>query len=338
MATDSPQSQAQPPAEPSLSSAYGLGLRLHFPLPGFPPRPAPAGTPLVDVCAVGQDELLDRWSGGALATVWETVLDGAGYRLTRGGAGDHLFEYPSRAAFHLTADGLSLACSDPGTKTADWRRTLTDTVLWSVALLHGRSLLHASAVAGPDGVVAIAAARGGGKSSVAAALALGGWPLVTDDILAFEACGERVIVSPGPALMNLAAAPDSVPDPAALGDILDVFGGEECPEAWVRVHGCASAELPLAAVVLPVRSASAGLLARRSAAPLTLVAHTLAFRSMDGALRHRFEAVGDLVERIPVFCIQVGVDVSPFELAAALRLPTTGQSPDHAAAVHRGSC
>jgi len=331
MATDTPQSHGWPAAEPWLSSAYSLGLRLHFPLPGFPARATPVGAPIVDVCAVYEDELLDRWSGGAVATIWETVLDGAGFRLTRGRAGDHLFEYASRAAFHLSADGHSLACADPGMHAADWWRTLADTVLWSVALLHGRSLLHASAVAGPDGAVAIVGASGGGKSSVAAALALGGWPLVTDDILAFEARGEHVIVSPGPALMNLAAGPESIPDPAEMGDILAVFGGEECPEAWVRVHHCACAELPLTAVVVPVRSATTGPIARLPAAPLTLVSHTLAFRSMDGALRHRFEAVGDLVERVPVFCVQAGADVSPYELAAALRLPT---SP----AVHQGSC
>ena len=331
MATDGPQSQGQRAAEAPVSSAYSIGLRLHFPLPGFPPRPAPLGAPIVDVCAVGKDELLERWSGGSAAPIWETVLEGAGYRLTCGRAGDHLFEYASRPAFHLSADGLTLACADPELQGGDWRRTLADTVLWSVALLHGRSLLHASAVAGPDGAVAIVAASGGGKSSVAAALALGGWPLVTDDILAFESRGERVVVSPGPALMNLAAASGSIPDPAEVGDVLDIFGGEEHPEAWVRVHHHASVELPLTAVVLSARRTTSGPIARLPAAPLTLVAHALAFRRMDGALRHRFEAVSDLVERVPVFCVQAGVDVSPFELAAALRLP----SP---LAVHQGAC
>jgi hypothetical protein len=40
---------------------------------------------------------------------------------------------------------------------------------------------------------------------------------------------------------------------------------------------------------------------------------------MAGSPRRRFEAVSDLVERVPVFCVQAGVEVPPSELAAMVR-------------------
>jgi hypothetical protein len=294
---------------------------VHFELAGLPPRRQRAGAPTVDVCAASGAQLLERWSGPVGNSLWQTVFeDGASYVVQPGRAGDHLIEYAGRADFHVSADGLTLTCADPLTQPASWRRTLTDSVLWTVALLHGAVLLHASAVEGPGGAVAIVAAQGSGKSSLASQLTVEGWPLVTDDILAFERRGEQIIGHPGPSLMNVSQSPGSTLSPDALGEVLATFRSPATPEAWVLVRRFSEGELPLGAIVLLKRAGNqAARIARLSATTLDLAPHTLAFAKLPGAQARRFEAVSDLVERVPVFCIEAGVEVPPAELAAILR-------------------
>jgi hypothetical protein len=304
-----------------VHAAFGLGFDLHFALAGIPRRHPPPGAPTIDICAVSGSELLERWSGPAGDSLWQTMFgDGARYVLQHGQAGDHLIEYASLPAFHLTADGLILSCVDPLTQPASWQRTLTDSVLWTVALLHGAVLLHASAVEAPGGAIAIAAAQGSGKSSLAAQLALEGWPLVTDDILAFERRGEQIVAHPGPNLMNLPQSLGSKLAPEGLGEVLATFRSPASSEDWVLVRDFSEGELPLAAVVLLKRAGNQPVrVVRVSPTTLDVTPHTLAFRGMAGAQRRRFEAVSDLVERVPVFCIEAGVEAPPAELAATLR-------------------
>ena len=306
-------------------------MRPHFRLPGLPPRDAPAGAPAIELRAASASDVHARWSGDG-ETVWETKFGEARYALTRGRAGDHLIEYAGVVAFHLSPEGLDLACVDPATQTADWERTLLDTVLWSVALLHGGQLMHASAVESPGGAVALIAAQGAGKSTLAAQLASEGWPLVTDDILAFERRGEQIVAHPGPNLMNLAPAVTDGVSPESLGTVLASFPDGASTESWVLVRHYSQGELPLAAVMLLRRSAGgAPRVARAESAAIDVIAHTLAFRSIPGAMRRRFDAVGDLVERVPVFCVEGGADATPAEFAGILRanLPQSSASEDH---------
>jgi len=308
-------------AVPAMHGAFGLGFRLHFALAGIPRRRLAPDAPTIDVRAASATELLARWSGPAGDALWQTTFeDGADYRVQPGRDGDHLIDYAGRPAFHLSADGLSLSCADPLTQPPGWQRTLTDSVLWTVVLLHGRVLLHASAVEGPDGAVAIVAAQGSGKSSLAAQLAAEGWPFVTDDVLAFERRGEEIIAHPGPNLMNLSQSVGPGLAPETIGEVLATFGGPASAESWVLVRDFSEGELPLAAVVLLKRTGSqVARVERLSATTLNITPHALVFGNMEGASRRRFEAVSDLVERVPVFCIEAGVEVPPVDLAATLR-------------------
>ncbi len=83
-------------------------------------------------------------------------------------------------------------------------------------ILHQRRriCLHASAVATPKGAVAFLGCSGFGKSTLAAALAARGYPLVTDDVAAIEHLDAPDLwaVHPGPGHLKL--WPDSL---AALG-------------------------------------------------------------------------------------------------------------------------
>ncbi len=269
------------------------------------------------------EQLTALWSGPAGEPVWETMLGpGAHYSLLPGNKGDHLIRYPGVPSFHLSPDGGTLSCAEPVGRDPDWTRTLLDTVLWSVALLRDVALLHAGAVLSPRGVVAIAGAQGAGKSSLVAQLLNEGWPLFTDDILAYRTSGNRVIADPGPALMNLSTRPGAVAKPRAIGRILAHFDDEpDSPEAWVQLDLEPPEPQPLRALVLLAREGESHdvQMSAMTDALLRVIPHTLAFRTRPGALQARFEAASDLVARVPVFCMNAGVLVIPAELAAALR-------------------
>ncbi len=305
----------------STTAAFGLGLRLHFPLPGLPPRELPPSTAIVDIVEASRAQLLERFSAPVGEPLWQTVFeDGSAYAVQPGTAGDHLMRYRGAPAFHLSPDGRRLSCADPSTYDEEWRRTLLDTVLWSVALLHRAQLLHASAVDSPIGVVALVADQGSGKSSLAAQLAVDGWPLFTDDILAFERRGLGVTVHPGPALMNFPIRDEDPLSPVQLGEILARFPAADGEEAWIRVRTCSENERPLAAITLLRRGGSApARVSRLAATPVDIRPHTLAFRDMPGAERRRFDAVSDLLERVPVLSLSAGSQVTVKELAETLR-------------------
>lgn len=307
----------------SSSSAFGLALSPRFALPGLPPRTTSAELPEVELRAVSREQLTDLWTGPAGEAVWETLLGpGAHYALLPGSEGDHLITYSDDPSFHLSADGTVLSCAEPSDRDPDWLRTLLDTVLWSVALLRGVTLLHAGAVLSPGGVVAIVGAQGAGKSSLVGQLLSDGWALFTDDILAYRTEGDRVSAYPGPALMNLSTRPGAVPEPGAIGRILAHFDDEpSAAEAWVELSQEAPGPQPLLALVLLARAGESSDV-RVSAIPealLEIIPHTLAFRTRAGALRARFEAASDLVARVPVFCVNAGIAVPPAELAVTLR-------------------
>jgi hypothetical protein len=318
--------------EPELAAAFGLGLRLHFPLPGLPPREPPQPKVVIDVCEVAAEDPLTLFSGAVGEPLWQTIFEGgAAYSVQPGRAGDYLLFYAERPAFHLSTDGLRLSCADPRAQDGEWQRTLLDTVLWTVALLHRGQLLHASAVDSTAGVVAIVADQGSGKSSLAAQLMTDGWPFFTDDILAFEARGEDgVVVQPGPALMNFPVRANSLQSsPDSLGRILARFPGTPSEEAWIEVRTSSERERPLAAIVLLRRGdRTASQVSRVPATPVDIRPHTLGFRDLPGAERRRFEAVSDLVERVPVFCLEASMALTPRELADLLRaeLPSSPQS------------
>jgi hypothetical protein len=91
-------------------------------------------------------------------------------------------------------------------------------VLGFVLALRGRLCLHGSALAVGGRAFALVGASGAGKSTTAAALALRGQAVLTDDVLPLEACGEHVHVLPGyprlrlwPDAVGLCGRPDALP-------------------------------------------------------------------------------------------------------------------------------
>ena len=84
---------------------------------------------------------------------------------------------------------------------------MLDSVLFTVALLHGYEALHAGALATPEGAIAITAFTGGGKSTLISELLARGLTLMTDDVLALAPSGPNgpPLAYAGPPLMTIPA-------------------------------------------------------------------------------------------------------------------------------------
>jgi hypothetical protein len=80
-----------------------------------------------------------------------------------------------------------------------YRRTVLPLALQAL----GREVLHASAVLGPDGVIALCAVSGTGKSTIAYALSQRGYHLWSDDAVQFSIEGAGVEAIPLPFTLRL---------------------------------------------------------------------------------------------------------------------------------------
>jgi hypothetical protein len=109
----------------------------------------------------------------------------------------YLLRFPDLADFHLSGDTALIDCyPEPETPLDTIAHLLLDQVLPVVLSRSGRLVVHASAIATPVGAVAFAGSSGRGKSTLAASLALQGFPLMTDDCLLLEEAGSGLIATP----------------------------------------------------------------------------------------------------------------------------------------------
>lgn len=162
----------------------GLVVASEIELPGAIAAAPPAQAPLdISVRAGPVPESLPEAS--ALGPTWEI-------------AGDRfLFRIPDVARFLLTGGREVVLETAAGVAPADISIFLTGTVLGILLHQRGQVVLHASAVRVNGKAVLFCGASGTGKSTLAAALAERGFPLVTDDFCAVAANGaDPVMVQP----------------------------------------------------------------------------------------------------------------------------------------------
>ncbi len=189
-------------------------------------------------------------------------------------------------------------------------------------LMHqrGHLVLHASAVAMGDRVVAFIAEKGQGKSTMAAALHARGYPLVTDDVLVLAEQPE------GPPLV-LPAYPQLKLWPDALAQAM-----QTAPDGLPRVHPAIEKRvarlpdgvdrpLPLAALfalrlgeavrIRPLRGQEAFL-------ELLLHTYTRALLEQSRALARHLQQVGHLARYVPVLTLErpPGLELLPDVVAA----------------------
>ena len=107
-----------------------------------------------------------------------------------------VWHFARTARFVVAADQRRVECQPIGRSAeAAWRPVLLNQVL-PLLLGEDRLVLHASAVATARGAVVFAGSPGMGKSTVAAALAQRGCPLIADDFLVVDQHGRHPMALP----------------------------------------------------------------------------------------------------------------------------------------------
>ncbi len=293
--------------------AFGLALRAAFPLPGLVPASAPRALPVLALELAGAGELEADWSGSPGDAAWRGRLgDGEELAVRRGRGGDILFSYGERARFLLAPGAGRLRCCPLEGEEAAWQRVLLTRVLPNVAIAAGYEALHASAVEIDGGVVAIAAASGGGKSTLALELVRRRARLFADDTLILG----RGEAHPAGPLMNLSPQPPrgGGEDLVAVSELARLAG-----ERWVSLKAAASRPAPVLAVVLMERAAGSPLAAGPlTPSPLVLAPFMLGLPDDEGREAARFRLYSDLVGQARLLRLSAAPDDSPAALAATL--------------------
>lgn len=92
--------------------------------------------------------------------------------------------FPALADFLVSASGKEIRCfPDTETPMETIRHLFLDQVVPRVLSQQGRLVLHASAVAAPEGAIAFLGESGQGKSTLCASFCESGYPLLADDCL-----------------------------------------------------------------------------------------------------------------------------------------------------------
>jgi len=174
-------------------NAYGLTIRVPFACPALTPPDAGRAAAAVDVVVRERPvprRLRAPWAGEAS---WDAA---PGLFLLRGGP---------RAGRFLVEGGTVTFERNPGCDDATLARCFTDQVVAALLRHNGLLVLHASAVAGPGGVIVIGGESGIGKSTTLAALLDRGCRMLSDDVTALRPGGApgSVEVLPGAAQTHL---------------------------------------------------------------------------------------------------------------------------------------
>jgi hypothetical protein len=311
-------------------TAFGLSLSFDVPPPGaWETREAPPSSeprlPSLQVRTVTAQSLAESWSGFA-EIGWEGVIDGAPFVVERGIAGDHRFVHgahpdqggapgdETRAVHHLSANASVLQCAptDPGDPS--WWRVVLDSVLFTVALLQGYEALHAGAVATPDGVIAITAASGGGKSTLLSELLGRGLALMADDVLVLSPRGTEPPISyTSPPLMTIPTTRISTLEMKPQERICSLED-----ELWIAVP-VHPEPLPLKALVVLDRQPGLNFFIEKIEDQLApLLGSLMSFPSSPERQRARFELASALASKTALWRLSADVDTPPAALADKL--------------------
>jgi hypothetical protein len=305
-------------------AAFGLSLSFDVPPPGaWEPRPVHEPSLQVEM-STGQ-AIENSWSGKE-AIGWGGVIDGAPFVVERGVGGDHRFIHgthpnqggnpaqATRAVHHLSTDASVLRCAPTNPGEPEWWRVVLDSVLFTVALLKDYEALHAGAVATPDGVIAITAGSGGGKSTLLTELLGRDAALMTDDVLVLESRGtEAPLAHPGPPLMTVPAARVSTLTEATPRETICTVEDER----WIAVPAYRE-PLPLKALVVLDRRAGHGLETsmKQIEDPLApLLGALMNFPSSPERQRARFELASVLAATSTLWRLTADLDTPPGVLA-----------------------
>lgn len=253
-----------------------------------------------------EDETVNVWrdSDGEIAAFGGTLESG------------HWMEIPRIASYLFEVDDPEvIAYPRPAVPDEPVLDGFRRVVLPMALQARGQEVIHASAVLGPDGVVALCAISETGKSTLAFGLSRRGYELWADDAVAFEIRAASVDASPLPFALRLR------PASAAY------FGVESEP---IKLEEPKPATLAAVCVLERVGAGEGGVERMTSAAAFrSLLSHAYCFDlNEQERKRHMLKAYLMLTQRVPVFRIGVaaGLEHLP-DLLDAIELSTFGVPP-----------
>lgn len=310
--------------------AYGLYLKSSFELLGTKPAVSIGHElPTLGLSLLEPGELEQKWHPAGPPEWRGRLGDGCDLVIEPGTGGDVLFTYidptatQERARFRLRDSMRQLDCA-PRQSGLDWQRALIGKILPSIAVMVGYEALHAASVESDEGVVAIMAPSGTGKSTLAIELLRRGLPLFADDVLVLGGDSSTARAHPGTPHMNIALTADS----HELGVTLDVLNEER----WIAAHATTKGPREVRMLCLLERGPNLPLRALPlSPNPIVLAPYMLGLSLDVKRQRSRFGLYGDLLESATLIRLTAGLEHRPEQLAdlverALVQRPETAEA------------
>lgn len=307
---------------PVIHLAYGLRIAADVSLPGLPVH---SGEQAIDVrIRLNQKSFFPPAIPASLDKLLyvSSNLDEDGCPSLRvallGGDKYFGFFYSDGARFAIDRTGREICADWPENYTLEDACTyLVGPVLAFVLRLRGITCLHASAVVVDGRAIALFGLAGAGKSTAAAAFALRGFSVLSDDVAVLADLGDHFLVQPGYPRINL--WPDSVRSLFGTEDALPRitptwdkryleldqngrrFQATPLPLGAIYILGEREAEL-----TAPVIEKVVG-----SEAIMTLVSNTYVNYLLDRDMRAReFDVLSRLLAGVPVRRVRPAADPS----------------------------
>jgi hypothetical protein len=226
---------------------------------------------------------------------------------------DYVFDFPDGVQYVVSAKGARIDVAWPPQFTEAYAATyLMNLVMAFVMRLRGHEVLHASAALIDDGAVAFIGPSGAGKSTIAASLALRGFRVITEDVLAVVDGGVRFEVMSAHARVRL--WPDVTRALFANEETLPLIANEGWKRAFDIGDRFASGRFELAAIysiddrrdgpphVEPLEGADA---------LLDLIAASYKAVAPDGEMSpDEFERLGRIATHVPMRLLVPSKDLS----------------------------
>ncbi len=305
--------------------AYGLRLQADVALPGLPNQPENRLTD-IHIRLKGESVFPFPWKVPTFPEefLYDSVKKGDGpdhpnLQVARLGDGRYIgLFYNDGARFAISREGNEIWADWPdGYILEDACTYLIGPVLAFALRLRGGTCLHASAIAVGDRAIALLGVPGAGKSTTAAAFALLGYSILSDDVAVLDDQGTKFFVQPGYPRVNL--WPDSVRVLFGSEDKLPLitptwgkkylaldrsgYGFQSSPLSLSAVYMLDEREDGLAAPVMEDLTAAEAF--------MSLVSNTYVNYLLDADMRkHEFEVLGRVVAEIPIRRVRPAGDPS----------------------------
>lgn len=279
------------------------------------------------------DELARRWhatDGSAQRTRELSVAGRVLFTVDFAETAGYLLQATGLGRVLVTPDGGELLCQ-PEPRTPGWSTLLAAQALPLAATLQGLEVLHSSGVVVRGAARLFAGSPGAGKSSLAAALVVGGAELLGDDAIAIAPHDGSLIAHPGAGVLHLRPPEHerlSASDRSKLGrsDTHKEAPPGQAGEAAPRPNGrrrytrrLADAA-PVGELFLLERSPTGPVIERLKAVdPFVLLATTfnLSVRTADRLRRH-LETVALIAKTTRVYRLRLTPGMNASDVAGAL--------------------